>query len=143
MGLDATAGGGSFPRRGASGAADGGSGGGGWRCGVRIPASVAWWLFKSHGSTLRVSLKKICRAINESYDSCGQRGEHGEETRRRWRRWRADARTGCEEAREGVRKGVREGRGRFMRSIPEGFHVPTYFSIVESEAETYVLGFTC
>lgn len=77
--LDASAGGGSFPRRGASGAADGGSGGGGWRCGVRIPASVAWCLFKSHGLTLKVS-QKTYRAINESYDCCGQRCERGEET---------------------------------------------------------------
>lgn len=81
----------------------------GWRRRVRIPVSVACWLFKSHGSTWRLSptINKItCRVTNGSYGSCGRRGENGRELgnaqpEEEGEEGGEDARTGCEGTREG------------------------------------------
>lgn len=93
-----------------------------WRCRLRILVSVARWLFRSHGFSLWVSppthpTTKPAALQTDRF----LRARTGRNWETRSRRG-ADARTGCEETREGVR----EGRGRFMWSILGRFLIQTY-----------------
>lgn len=80
-------------------------------------------LFKSHGSTLRVS-QKTCRAINESQDSYGQRGEHGEEIMGNTLQEEQEQEGGCEDRMQRSEGGGEGGARQVHGKHPGGISHP-------------------